>query len=329
MPNAPQNSRLTERKTRMRRKQRVLVYGLLLAATAAAAFATWADEPVAERRLRVVTTMFTLYDWTRAIGGDYVDARMLMPPGTEAHTYAPRPSDVATIRQADLFVFLHPAMEPWAKDVLAGAIRPGLRILELAQNIELLQSDESDGHDHDHAHEVDPHVWLDPLRAVEMVRELGKVLGELAPEHQAELATNTEAYCARLHALDARIRESLASCRRRTVIFAGHNAFRYFAERYGLLFVSPYPRFSPDAAPSPAALTALVRATRETGSPVIFHEELISPRVAETVARETGAQLEMLHAVHNLSADDLRNGATYMSLMEENLQKLRKALDCP
>lgn len=302
----------------------------------AAFFMAWAglnsmlytSEGAPAERLKIVTTLFPLYDWARVVGGELVEVRLLLPPGAEAHTYAPRPSDILATRQADLFVFLHPAMEPWAADLLAGAIRPGLRILELAQNVALMGSQSHHAETEHLADEADPHVWLDPLRAAQMVRELANVLAELAPAHRDIFMANADQYCARLQELDQHIRTSLASCQRRTVIFAGHNAFRYFADRYGLTFLSPYAGFSPDAAPSPRALAALAAAVRETGSPIIFHEELVTPRVAQTIARETGAQLEMLHAIHNLSEQDFRSGVTYVSLMEENLRKLKEALDC-
>lgn len=289
-------------------------------------FASSSDGP---SPLSVVTTIYPLREWAEAVGGPRVKASQLLPPGVEAHTYSPRPSDMVALRQADLFVYLHPAMEPWAKDLLAGIKRPRLRIIQAADAIADLHDEEHcESHDeHDH-HGVDPHVWLDPLLAIRIVEEIAKVLADLDPEHKTEYIERSEEYIARLRSLHESISQKLADCDRRIVLFVGHSAFRYFGERYNLEFVTPYPGFSPNAAPGARAMATIAQTVRETGSEVIFHEELVVPRVAQAIANETGARLEVLHAVHNLTTEELQSGKTYLVIMEENAQKLQKALGC-
>lgn len=296
----------------------------------------------AQSPVRAVTTIYPLREWLEAVGGTNVQVQQLLPPGVEAHTYAPRPSDMLAIRKADLFVYLHPVMEPWAKDLLAGTIRPGLRILEAAEHIVRDHDDEEKpygGHHEDdeneheahgaHSHHgFDPHVWLDPLLARQIVKEIAGVLSEIDPANREYYEARGNEYAHQLDILDQSIQEMLGSCERRSVVFVGHSAFEYFSRRYNLLFVTPYPDFSPNAAPGPRALADIVRVVRETKSRVIFHEELVVPRVAETLARETGARIEVLHAIHNLTDDEIRGGATYISLMKANAHKLKEALEC-
>ena len=138
---------------------------------------------------------------------------------------------------------------------------------------------------------------------------------------------NAAAYKKRLEELDSRFRNGLAVCRTREFIHGGHFAFAYLARRYNLTYLSAY-GITADSEPSPRRMMELVRTVREHGLKAVFFEELLAPRVAETVAGETGAQLVRLHGIHNVSRQELDRGVTYLGLMEENLANLRKGLEC-
>lgn len=277
---------------------------------------------VAEHPIEAVTTIFPLYDWLRVVGGDHIRVRQLLPPGVEAHSYAPRPSDIHALQKADLFVFLHETMEPWAADLIAGAARPGLHTFKAAEN--LVVPEEHEGH-----HGADPHVWLDLLLAAQIVQRLAEMLAAINPLRAEYFQSRAAEYVSQLVSLDERVRKELSSCRRRTVFYAGHCAFSYFAKRYDLTIQSPFNDFAPSAAPSPQGLAQFLHALKENGAPVVFHEELVDPRIARTIAQETGARLEMLHSAHNLTAEERRNSVSFLDVMNSNLAKLKGALDCP
>lgn len=280
-------------------------------------------------KLRVVTTLFPLYDFARNVAGEKAEVTLLLPPGMEPHNFEPRPEDIVRISKADLFVYTNPAMEPWAADIVKGAGAKGLMVVDASRGARLLKAGEEHGHEEErHGGEgVDPHLWLDFANARVMVENIAAALAEKDPANREFYLANARGYGAKLAALDERYRAGLATCSKRVFLHGGHFAFGYLANRYGLRYESAF-AVSADAEPTPAKLAKLVRQVREEGLRYIYTEELIDPRTAETIARETGASILMLHGAHTIGRDDLARGVTFISLMERNLENLRKGLQC-
>lgn len=311
-----------------------------IALAAAAVLAALSASGAAEPRIHAVATIFPLHDWARIVGGDRVGAVQLLPPGVEAHTFAPTPRDAARLRAADLFLFCGPAMEPWAADFAAGAGLAERNLFRAEPHVTPLSATTpatAGPHEHgpacDHGRApgdpagADPHFWLDPLAAIEVVRALAGAFAAADPDGAAGYRERADAYAADLHRLHADFEAMVRAAATRTVVHGGHQAFGRFARRYGIEFVSPYEGFSPDAQPGPRAIAAMVRRMRELGTRIVFHEESVEPRVARVLAEETGARLVLLHGGHNLTADERRAGATtYLSLQRANLERLREAL---
>jgi zinc transport system substrate-binding protein len=288
-----------------------------------------------EKKLRVVTTLFPLYDFVRTVGGDRVDVRLLLPPGVEPHNFEPRPEDVVQLNKADIFVYTNRHMEPWAANILKGIPNKGLEVVDASAGVAFIPAHDEDGHKghsagghgHHHGEGMDPHVWLSIPNAEKMVENITAALARKDPDGSASYRAHAAAYRARLEELDNRFREGLSKCGQHTFLHGGHSAFGYLAQQYGLSYVSAY-AVSADAEPTPGKMMELVKLMRKNSLNHIFYEELLSPRVAETIARETGATLLKLHGIHNVSREDLAGGATYISLMEQNLQNLRTGLQC-
>jgi zinc transport system substrate-binding protein len=231
------------------------------------------------------------------------------------------------IGSADLFVYTNDIMEPWAVRLLkglSGAHRP--EVVEASTGLTLAKATDT-GEEHGHGGGLDPHVWLDFANAQKMVDTVAAGLARRDPAGRELYRANAEAYKRKLADLDERYRRGLAACRSRVFLHGGHYAFGYLARRYDLTYISAY-ALSADAEPTPGRMMELTRQVRGNGLKYIFYEELISPRAAETIARETGAQLLQLHGAHNISRDDLAKGATFLSLMELNLEHLRTGLQC-
>lgn len=191
------------------------------------------------------------------------------------------------------------------------------------------EHEHGNGHGHHHHGGMDPHIWLDLGRAQEMVRTIAAAFAAKDPDGKDYYAERAESYCSVLDGLDRRYRKTLASARHRTIIYAGHFAFGYLAARYGLEHVSPYAAgFAPDAEPSPKAIAGLITLLRASGQKVVFHEELIDPKVARTISAETGASLVLLHGAHNVSKEEMSSGVTFAQIMEDNLAKLDAGLEC-
>ncbi|MDP2913288.1 MAG: zinc ABC transporter substrate-binding protein [Candidatus Omnitrophota bacterium] len=268
--------------------------------------------------LQVVTTLFPTYDFAKQVGKDKVNVSLLLPPGIEAHAFEPKPSDIVKINKADIFIYTGKYMEPWVEDALKGVSNRNLLVVDASAGIEIAVKDGC----------RDPHIWLDLGNAQVMVERIAKALARKDPANSDFYSSNAREYNTRLAALDKRFKETLSGCRQKTLIYGGHSAFGYFARRYGLRHDSPYAGFSPDAEPTPKAIAKLVDKIRQSGMKHVFHEELLDPKVARTIASETGAHLMLLHGAHNVSRDELKNGATFLQFMEEDLDKLKIGLEC-
>ena len=281
----------------------------------------------------VIATLFPVIDFARTIAGDFADVRPLLPPGAEAHSYSPTPTDMMGLSKARLFLYVSDGMETWVPGLVADA-PPSLLVRAVAPASEACHEDEDEELHHDedgeshHHHGLDPHVWLDPLQAQAMVRAIADALSEADPEHAIVFSVNAQALQNRLQELDTEISTALATCKTRTLICGGHFAFGHFAARYGLQHLSPYSGFSPNAQPSPRALAELVQKMQTLGTTAVFYEEILDPKLSRVLADEIGARLLPLHSMHNTAPEDIASGATYFSLMRLNLENIRQGLDC-
>jgi len=292
-------------------------------------------EPAAAARLQVVTTLFPLYDFARVIAGGRAEVRLLLPPGSEPHTFEPKPEDILAINRASLFIYTNRYLEPWAEDLVKGVPRDRLTVVDASSGLVLL--DAAAGHDHGHGamEEVhhdepsgkDPHIWLDLANAEAMVDTILAGFVAKDPANRNYYSANAAAYKGKLAELDRRYQITLGTCKNRTLLHAGHAAFAYLARRYGITYVSAT-GVAADAQTTPARMAELVKQVRALKLQYIFSEELVSPRVAETIASETGARILRLHAAHNVGKGELASGLTFLGLMEKNLATLATGLQC-
>jgi zinc transport system substrate-binding protein len=266
----------------------------------------------AENKLVVITTLFPLYDFARNIGQDKISVTLLLPAGVEAHSYEPSAGDVVKVNKADLFIYTSNLMEPWVKKFTSGVDNKNLVILEASGGLE----------------DRDPHTWLDFSKAMAMVDRIRDALIARDPADRDFYLGSARQYSEKLAALDTEYRQTLSTCRNKVLIFGGHFAFGYLAQRYHLLFLSAYKGFSPDAEPTPRNLAELVDQIRQYKVKYIFYEELLSPRVAEILSQETGAQLLKLSAAHNLSREEMDKGISFIDVMKANLVNLKQGLLC-
>lgn len=272
----------------------------------------------------VVTTIFPLYDFSRRIAGDRAKVVMLVPPGVEAHLFEPKPADMMSAARASVFVYTGAYMEPWAAGIINAANNPRLLAVEAGKGCQLLGGGPEEGHFHGGA---DPHIWLDFSNARIMADNIAAALGIKDPANAAFYKSNAALLKDELAALDRAYSDGLKNCASRTVVHGGHFAFGYLARRYGLEYVSAY-GISPDAEPSPGKMMGLVKTLKGKKGAAVFYEDMVSPKIAETVSRETGAAMLHLNAGHEIGVDDFRAGRTFTELMRENLKSLRAGLGC-
>lgn len=257
----------------------------------------------------VVAGFYPLAFAAQEIGGSRVEVVNLTPPGAEPHDLELSPRDVQQVRSADLVLYLGRGFQPALEDAVQGA--EGV-IVDLLRGFDLLAvpgGEDGEG--------IDPHIWLDPVRYAEMIEEIGEALGE--PGQASGLADRVK----RLH---LEFEAGLADCERRELV-TSHAAFEYLAARYGLEQLA-ITSLAPEAEPAPRELERVAELARERGATTIFFERLLSPELAETVAREIGARTAVLDPLEGLTEEEVERGEDYFSIMRANLKALREGLGC-
>jgi zinc transport system substrate-binding protein len=275
---------------------------VILILTTTAVFVAACGSGGTSGRESVVASFYPLAFAAEQIGDGRVDVRNLTPPGAEPHDLEVSPKDVAAIHDADLVLLLGHGFQPQLEDA-AGSGANVIRVLD-TRGLGI------------HAN-GDPHVWLDPLRYARIVTRIGRALGN---------ARRASAFAARLRSLDAQYRDGLANCERHDIV-TSHEAFAYLAERYGLHQIA-ITGLSPEAEPQPGDLARVISLARERDVTTIYFETLVSPRIAETVARETGAQTAVLDPIEGLTKDEISHGENYFTRMRANLRALQVGLGC-
>ena len=298
------------------------------------------EEDTDPDQLTVVATVFPAYDFARAVGGDLADVQLLLPPGTESHSYEPTPADILAVQDCDLFIYLGGESDTWVETILESVELRGqtLRMVDCVplleeETVEGMESYE-EGHDHDHDKapglgEVvgyDEHVWTSPKNAALITRAVGDKLAELDPANADTYAANSADYAAQIEDLDREFAYFFAGVEDRTMVFGDRFPLRYFAEEFNIDYYAAFPGCSTQTEPSAATIAFLTDKVREEQIPTVWYIEFSNHLVADSIAESAGVKTAMFHTCHNVSADDLAAGATYVSLMEQNLETLRENL---
>ncbi|MDP2813322.1 MAG: metal ABC transporter substrate-binding protein [Erysipelotrichaceae bacterium] len=273
-------------------------------------------------KITVITSLFPQYDFVRQIAQDKVNVTLLLPAGVEPHSFEPTPQTIVTIGNADIFIYTNAMMEPWIEKVIDNVKLDNLLIVESSLGIEYIEHLEEEEFEEEELEELDPHVWLDPMNAKIMAQNVLDALISVDPENTEFYKTNANVLFAELDELKADYDEVFLDPTQKTIIYGGHFAFGYLANRYGLEILSPYTGFSPNAEPTPQAIAELIDRMNELNIKTIYYQELIDPKTARVIAEQTGAKMVLLHGAHNVTTEELQSGATYVSIMRENAQKL-------
>ena len=288
-------------------------------------------------KITIITTLFPLYDFARIIGGEYVDVSLLLPPGVEAHSFEPKPADVVKINSADIFVYTGEFMEVWAKDIIKGTTNKNLLVVDISHGITLMKENEEPEHEDEHEEEnerehhhhggVDPHIWLDFDNTITMSKTITNALVQKDPMHKKKFESNLAKYINIVNQLDEKYKKTLATCRHKEIVYGGHYAFGYLAKRYGLNYLAAE-GISADSEPTTQDMINLVNQVKENNIKYIYYEELTSPKIAETIAKETGAKMLLLNAAHNVSKKQVETKVSFIDIMNDNLNNLKTGLEC-
>jgi zinc transport system substrate-binding protein len=272
-------------------------------------------------RLQVVTAFYPLEMIANRLGGDSVAVTNLTPPGGEPHDLELKPSDVRKVRGADLIFYLDDGFQPTLEDVIR-TFSGRDRAVDMLAGLQLRRP----SGENEEGLTIDPHVWLSPPLLEKIVDSAAAVLEKRLPDEKETVRSRVQALKADIERLDGDFRAGLSNCRR-IDIFTSHAAFAYLADRYGLRQVA-LTGLSPEAEPTSKHLQDVAKQARASGATTIFFETLVSPRVADSVARIVGAKTAVLDPIEGLTPEEKAAGEDYFSIMRKNLSALRKALDC-
>ena len=312
-------------------RKRILAL-LLAAATALGLCACAPVEETDSGKLSVVCSLFPSYEFVRVIGGEWVEPRLLVAAGREAHSVETTPANVIRVSRADVVVYNGGEGERWVDQILdsAGANIPTvLRMMDYAETIEEEPVD-GDGHGHD-GHdsdeiEYDEHIWTSPVEAMKLCRAICDALCAADPAHGADFRGNLADYLQELSDLDADFRQVVGEKKRDTLVFGDRFPLLYFCREYGLNYRAAFHGCSSDTEPSLYTLKFLIDKVKEEQIPVVYALELSSQKVAGAIAETTGAKVVTFYSCQTVSAADWAAGEGYLSLMRRNVAALREGI---
>jgi zinc transport system substrate-binding protein len=282
-------------------------------------------------KLTVAATIYPLADFAKKVGGEHVEVMTLTPPGVEPHDFEPTPRDLEKLDSSKVFIYNGAGLESWVDRVRHSLDPKKTVIVNATQSLNLLKIEEEHAHDEEehgeeghHHGEWDPHVWLDPVMAEQQAARIRDALIQADPDHRTEYENNYRKLSERLSELDRKFSELTRKADIKEIVVS-HAAFGYLAERYGLEQIA-VAGLSPMDEPSPKAMEEILHVMKEHGIRHVFFETLANVKVAEAIRKETGAEALTLHPIEGLTEDEVRRGEDYFSLMQKNLENLKKGL---
>lgn len=302
-------------------------------------------------KLQIAATLFPAYDFARQIAGERAQVTLLVPPGSEAHSYEPTPQDIILLNRCALLIANGGESETWL-DAVTDSLDSAPETIYMLNCVNALEEETVDGmqsggilsrghgharaeehdhnHDHEHDHseeaEYDEHVWTSPANAIAICKAICDTLCTIDPDYSEYYTENFRVYTDKLAALDEQFRAVADDASYHTLIFADRFPVRYFVEEYGLEYYAAFPGCADDAEPSARTVAFLIDKVREERVPAVFYIEFSNRKMADIIAEDTGCKTLLFHSCHNITAEELENGAEYLALMQQNLLNVKEAL---
>ena len=284
-------------------------------------------QPTNKDTLNVVTSFYPLYEIAKKVGAEHVNVLNMVPAGSEPHDYEPTPSDIINLNKADLILYNGGGMEPWSDRIIPDLQKNGIQALNLSDLLKnnILKNTSADASEGEYL-PYDPHIWMDPTNYMKEAQIITEKLIEIDPNHQEDYRKNSQNFIGEIQILDQDYQNGLKKCTLNSFI-TNHAAFAYLANRYQLEMI-PIAGVSPDSEPSPQTMAEVVKMIQQKNIHYILTESLMNPKVADTLASETGAKTLVLNPLEGLTDTEIANGKNYIEVMKDNLKNLRIALEC-
>jgi len=285
---------------------------------------------ITNNKKQVVTSFYPLYFFTNEIAKDKINISNITPSGSEPHEYEPTPIDMTNIENSDLVILNGGGLESWGENIKINLNKSKTKIVSVGDNLFVKKNDknheESEGGENHHHGGLDPHIWLSPILAIQIVDKIESELSQIDTENQEYYKSNAHILKEKLSKLDGEFKDGLKTCVNKNII-TSHAAFYYLASTYGLNQIS-IAGLSQEEEPSSKEMTEIVKFAKSNNVKYIFFESLISPKLSLTIAREIGAKTLLLNPIEGLTIEEIKSGKDYFSEMNNNLINLKIALEC-
>lgn len=304
------------------------------------------SDATGEDKLDIVTTNYPTYDFTRAVAKDIANITMLTKPGTEIHSFDPSPSDIIKIQNADVFIYVGGEGDAWVETILESMDTTNKEIIKLMDYVaaveeetvegmepeeheqEAAEEHEEEGIEHEHEEgEYDEHIWTSPKNALLMITAISDALVKIDSKNYESYMQNSNDYIAQIKVVQNEISEIVKSSVHKLMIFGDRFPFRYFADEFGLEYRAAFSGCSTETEASAGTLSYLIDTVKKNNITHVFYIELSNKNIARTICEQTGAEMLLLHSCQNISKEDFEAGATYLSLMKQNAENLKKGLN--
>lgn len=305
-------------------------------------------EDTKDKKIKIVTTIFPEYDWVMQILGDKADkadVTMLLDKGVDLHSYQPSTADIAKISEADVFIYVGGESDEWVEDVLKEAKNKKLKVINLMDVMgdkakeeevkEGMQPEEEehaeeakDGKEEEEV-EYDEHVWLSLKNAKIFTKKIADVLSEVDKDNAKTYQANYESYAKKLDNLDKKYADAVASAKNKTLVFGDRFPFRYLVNDYGLDYYAAFVGCSAESEASFETVTFLAKKIDELGLGNVLTIEGKNHKIAKTVVDNTknkDQKVLTMDSMQSTTSKDVKDGATYLGIMEKNLEVLKEAL---
>lgn len=282
---------------------------------------------VSDNKLKVAASFFPLYEFARNVGGNKTDVYSFLPIGEEPHEWEPSIQQIEDLKGTKLFIYNGAGMEAYISKFMDSGEFQNMTFVKATDGIPLLKADSAEDDKEILAQGgMDPHVWNDPIFAEQEVTNIKNAMQKADPANAQYYENNANAYIAKLTALDNNIKTGLSHCKKDTFV-SFHNAFNYFSNRYDIhdVWISG---MAPEVDVPPQDILKIIQIAKDKDVKVIFSEDLVDPRLANTLASEVGAQVLILSPLEGINQTDQQEGKTYLDKWYQNLNNLRTALEC-
>lgn len=282
-------------------------------------------KPQKERTL-IVAANFPAYDFARAVAGDCAEIVLLIPPGSDAHSFEPSPSDMRDIKNADIFIYTGGESDSWLDDIIKDEDETRINVNMMLSSGAVPHFDKIVDGGHHHDHEYDEHVWLDPDKAVLILKNICLCLKNIDPDNAELYQKNCEDYCSAITAEAILTKEIVRNSTHRTLCVADRFPYKHLCDYYALSYVSAFTACDSFADADAETVIKLIERVRERGLSYVFYNNNGSGMLADLVCAETGAEKLQLHSVESITKEEFDRGVTYLDIIKQNRLALERGL---